>query len=66
MRVHKLAFAALAVTAALSLTACQDDTAGSAQGAPTTAPAATTGGSPSGGPASGAPAPGAPAPGAQA
>ncbi|MFE5588414.1 DUF4232 domain-containing protein [Kitasatospora sp. NPDC056531] len=52
MRVRKLAFAALAVAAALSLTACQDDETGTAQGAPT----ASTGASPSGGPAAGGPA----------
>ncbi|WP_431676170.1 DUF4232 domain-containing protein [Kitasatospora sp. KL5] len=60
MRVRKLAFATLAVAAALSLTACQDDGAGTAQGAPTAAPTASTGASPSGAPASGAPASGAP------
>ncbi|MCU7820241.1 DUF4232 domain-containing protein [Kitasatospora sp. DSM 101779] len=53
MRVRTLAIAALAVTAALSLTACQDDGTGSAQGAPTAAPTASTGATPSGGPASG-------------
>ncbi|MEV6207289.1 DUF4232 domain-containing protein [Kitasatospora sp. NPDC051914] len=56
MRVRKLAFATLAVAAALSLTACQDGEAGTAQGAPT----ASTGASASGAPASGAPASGAP------
>ncbi|AUY53719.1 DUF4232 domain-containing protein [Streptomyces sp. CB01881] len=60
MRVRKSAFAALAVTAALSLTACQDDGAGTAQGAPATAPTTSTGASPSGGPASGGPASGGP------
>lgn len=60
MRVRKLTFAALAVVAALSLAACQDDEAGSAQGAPTAAPTASTGVFPSGAPASGAPASGAP------
>ncbi|TYC66543.1 DUF4232 domain-containing protein [Streptomyces sp. CB01881] len=60
MRVRKLAFAALAVTAALSLTACQDDETSTAQGAPTAAPTASTGASPSGGPASGGPASGGP------
>ncbi|MFD8707163.1 DUF4232 domain-containing protein [Kitasatospora sp. NPDC059648] len=60
MRVRKLAFAALAVTAALSLTACQDDETGTAQGAPTAAastaaPTASTGTSPNGGPASSGP-----------
>ncbi|MFD9124184.1 DUF4232 domain-containing protein [Kitasatospora sp. NPDC059571] len=54
MRVRKLAFAALAVTAALSLTACQDDGTSTAAGAPT----APTGASPSGGPTSGGPASG--------
>ncbi|MEV8099473.1 DUF4232 domain-containing protein [Kitasatospora sp. NPDC085879] len=62
MRVRKLAFAALAVTAALSLTACQDDETGT-QGAPTAAPTASTGAFPSGGPASGGPASGGPASG---
>ncbi|WP_030271063.1 DUF4232 domain-containing protein [Streptomyces sp. NRRL B-24484] len=57
MRVRKLAFAALAVTAALSLTACQDDGADTAAGAPAT----STGAAPSGGPASGGAAPGGPA-----
>ncbi|GAA4983587.1 DUF4232 domain-containing protein [Kitasatospora paranensis] len=51
MHVRKLAFAALAVTAALSLTACQDDQAGTAAGAPT----ASTAVSPTGGPASDSP-----------
>ncbi|GJF33969.1 hypothetical protein KNE206_66690 [Kitasatospora sp. NE20-6] len=64
MRVRKLAFATLAVAAALSLAACQDDEAGTAQGAPPAAPTASTGASPSGAPASGAPASGAPASGA--
>ncbi|GAA2740225.1 DUF4232 domain-containing protein [Kitasatospora cinereorecta] len=59
MRVRKLAFAVLAVAAALSLTACQDDGTGTAQGAPT----ASTDSSPFGGPASGAPASGGPASG---
>ncbi|WP_369185778.1 DUF4232 domain-containing protein [Streptomyces sp. Y1] len=40
MRVRKFAFAALAVAAACSLAACQDDGTGSAQGAPTAAPTA--------------------------
>ncbi|MFJ9612011.1 DUF4232 domain-containing protein [Kitasatospora sp. NPDC101176] len=62
MRVHKLAFATLAVTAALSLTACQNDEPGTAQGAPTTAPAATTGAAPGGAPAPNGPASNAPAP----
>lgn len=61
---RKLTFAALAVAAALSLTACQDDGTGTAQGAPTTAPtaapAAATGGSSGGAPASGGPASSAP------
>nr|BFD95277.1 DUF4232 domain-containing protein [Kitasatospora sp. Xyl93] len=64
MRVRKLTFAALAVAAALSLTACQDDGTGTAQGAPTTAPtpapAASTGVSSGGAPASGGPASSAP------
>ncbi|MFF2045054.1 DUF4232 domain-containing protein [Kitasatospora sp. NPDC058170] len=66
MRVRKLAFAALAVAAALSLAACQDDEAGTAQGAPTgaaptgAAPTASTSASPSGAPSSGTPASGAP------
>ncbi|WP_371493531.1 DUF4232 domain-containing protein [Kitasatospora sp. NBC_00374] len=58
MRVSKLAFAVLAVAAALSLTACQDDETGTAQ-----AQTASTGASPSGGPASGGPASGGPASG---
>ncbi|MFB7618327.1 DUF4232 domain-containing protein [Kitasatospora sp. NPDC056181] len=68
MRVRKLAFAALAVTAALSLTACQDDETGTAQGAPTAAPttSTSTGASPSGGPASGGSASGGSASGAPA
>ncbi|MFJ1706884.1 hypothetical protein [Kitasatospora sp. NPDC088346] len=57
MRVRPLAFAALAVVAALSLTACQDDETGTAQGAPS----ASTGTTPGGGPASGGPASGGPA-----
>ncbi|MEU8464568.1 DUF4232 domain-containing protein [Streptomyces sp. NPDC029003] len=57
MRVHKLSFAALAVAAGLSLTACQNGDDGAAQGAP---PAAATASSPS------APAPSAPAPSAPA
>ncbi|MFC9329578.1 DUF4232 domain-containing protein [Kitasatospora sp. NPDC057015] len=61
MRVHKITLTALAVAAALSLTACQDDETGTAQGAPTAAPTAPTGASPSGGPATNAPATGAPA-----
>ncbi|MFJ3791363.1 DUF4232 domain-containing protein [Kitasatospora sp. NPDC090091] len=69
MRVRKSAFAVLAVAAALSLTACQDDETGTAQGAPTaapaTAPVAATG-APSGGPASGGPASGGPASGGPA
>ncbi|WP_354644724.1 DUF4232 domain-containing protein [Kitasatospora camelliae] len=60
MRVRKLAFATLAVTAALSLTACQDDGTGTAQGAPTAATTASSGASPSGAPASGGPASGGP------
>ncbi|MET9618997.1 DUF4232 domain-containing protein [Kitasatospora indigofera] len=56
MRVRKIAFAALAVAAAVSLTACQDGETGTAQGAPTAAPTVPTGASPSGGPASGGPA----------
>ncbi|AUG81389.1 hypothetical protein CFP65_6749 [Kitasatospora sp. MMS16-BH015] len=47
MRVRPLAFAALAATAALSLTACQDD----AKSAPQGAPAASTGATAFGGPA---------------
>ncbi|MGW4897712.1 DUF4232 domain-containing protein, partial [Kitasatospora sp. NPDC004240] len=66
MRVRKPAFAALAVAAALSLTACQDNETGPAQGAPTAAPTAPTGASPSGAPASGGPASGAPAAGGTA
>ncbi|MFI6449887.1 DUF4232 domain-containing protein [Kitasatospora sp. NPDC050543] len=60
MRVRKLAFAALAVVAALSLTACQDDATGTAQGAPIAAPTASTGALPSGGPTSSGPASGGP------
>ncbi|MFE2918105.1 DUF4232 domain-containing protein [Kitasatospora indigofera] len=66
MRVRKIAFAALAVAAAVSLTACQDGETGAAQGAPTAAPAVPTGASPSGGPASGGPASNAPATGGPA
>ncbi|GAA2812538.1 DUF4232 domain-containing protein [Kitasatospora aburaviensis] len=66
MRVRKPAFAALAVAAALSLTACQDDETGTAQGAPTAAPAASTSASPGGGPASGSPTSGGPAAGGPA
>ena len=62
MRVRKLAFATLAVAAALSLTACQDDETGTAQGVPPAAPTASSGGASSGGaPASGTPTGGAPA-----
>ncbi|MEE1783771.1 DUF4232 domain-containing protein [Streptomyces sp. SP17BM10] len=61
MRVRNLAFAALAVTAALSLTACQNDETDTAQGAPTTAPTASTGTIPTGGPASKGPATNGPA-----
>ncbi|MGA5821512.1 DUF4232 domain-containing protein [Kitasatospora sp. NPDC094028] len=63
MRVRKPAFAVLAVAAALSLTACQDDQAGSAQGAPTAAPTASTGAAPGGGPATGGAGKGTPASG---
>ena len=64
MRVRKLAFAVLAATAALSLTACQDDGTGTAQGAPgTSASASPGGGQASGGQASGGPASGGPASG---
>ncbi|GHE27353.1 hypothetical protein GCM10018781_79950 [Kitasatospora indigofera] len=66
MRVRKIAFAALAVAAAVSLTACQDGETGAAQGAPTAAPAVPTGASPGGGPASGGPASNAPASGGTA
>ncbi|MEU2628689.1 DUF4232 domain-containing protein [Kitasatospora sp. NPDC007106] len=67
MRVRKLAFAALAVTAALSLTACQDDGAGTAQGAPTASTGtASTGTASSGTAAGGLPASGGPASGGPA
>ncbi|MEU6971948.1 DUF4232 domain-containing protein [Kitasatospora aureofaciens] len=56
MRVHKIAFAVLAVSAALSLTACRNDDMDPVQGAPSAAPTASTGTAPSGGPASHAPA----------
>ncbi|MER5989024.1 DUF4232 domain-containing protein, partial [Streptomyces sp. NPDC001787] len=51
MRVHKLTFAALAVAASLSLTACQGDEDGTGQSAPSSASnaASTGGGSGSGG-----------------
>ncbi|MFB7053066.1 DUF4232 domain-containing protein [Streptomyces vinaceus] len=52
MRVHKLSFAALAVAAGLSLTACQSGDGGTAQGGPSSAPASSA---PSGGPGSGSP-----------
>ncbi|MFJ3218158.1 DUF4232 domain-containing protein [Kitasatospora sp. NPDC086801] len=54
MRVHKLTFAALAVAASLSLTACQGDDGGSAaQSKPSSAPSVSTASSPGGGSASG-------------
>ncbi|MEU4302338.1 DUF4232 domain-containing protein [Kitasatospora aureofaciens] len=56
MHARKLAFAALAVAAALSLTACQNDDTDTAQGTSTAAPTASTGTAPIGGPASNAPA----------
>ncbi|WP_406118794.1 DUF4232 domain-containing protein [Streptomyces sp. NBC_00989] len=43
MRVHKLTFAALAVVAGLSLTACQNDDAGAGQSDSSSAPAASSG-----------------------
>ncbi|MGW7412499.1 DUF4232 domain-containing protein [Streptomyces sp. NPDC054863] len=51
MRAHKLTFAALAVAAGLSLTACQNNEDGTGQSAPSSAPteASSTGGSGSGG-----------------
>ncbi|GAA4836806.1 DUF4232 domain-containing protein [Kitasatospora terrestris] len=49
MRVSKLAFAALAVAAALSLTACEDDEPGTAQGAPIATPTGSATASPTGG-----------------
>ncbi|MFF4298427.1 DUF4232 domain-containing protein [Streptomyces vinaceus] len=54
MRVHKLSFAALAVAAGLSLTACQSGDGGTAQGGPSSAPAPASS-APSGGPGSGSP-----------
>ncbi|MFG2949481.1 DUF4232 domain-containing protein [Streptomyces adustus] len=42
MRVHQLTFAALAVAAGLSLTACQSGTDGTGQSAPSSAPAASS------------------------
>ncbi|MFD7987182.1 DUF4232 domain-containing protein [Kitasatospora indigofera] len=66
MRVRKITFAALAVAAAVTLTACQDGETGAAQGAPTAAPAVPTGASPGGGTASGGPASNAPATGGPA
>ncbi|MEU8840389.1 DUF4232 domain-containing protein [Streptomyces roseus] len=56
MRVHKLTFAALAVAASLSLTACQNGDGGTEQGAPSSAStpsSASSPSSPSGGPSSG-------------
>ncbi|KDN82073.1 DUF4232 domain-containing protein [Kitasatospora cheerisanensis] len=55
MRVRKIALTALAVAAALSLTACQDEETGTAQGVPSGAPTASTGAVPGGGQVSGAP-----------
>ncbi|MEU8926895.1 DUF4232 domain-containing protein [Kitasatospora sp. NPDC048545] len=43
MRVHKLTFAALAVAAGLSLTACQNDDADTAQAKPSSAPTVSSG-----------------------
>ncbi|MEV6542077.1 DUF4232 domain-containing protein [Streptomyces sp. NPDC051665] len=43
MRVHKLTFAALAVAAGLSLTACQSDDANTGKGDPSSAPTASSG-----------------------
>ncbi|MFK0235624.1 DUF4232 domain-containing protein [Streptomyces vinaceus] len=54
MRVHKLSFAALAVAAGLSLTACQNGDGGTAQRGPSSAPAPVSS-APSGGPGSGSP-----------
>ncbi|MFK0223187.1 DUF4232 domain-containing protein [Streptomyces vinaceus] len=54
MRVHKLSFAALAVAAGLSLTACQSGDGGTAQGGPSSAPAPASS-APSGGPGPGSP-----------
>ncbi|MFD8598203.1 DUF4232 domain-containing protein [Kitasatospora sp. NPDC059646] len=59
MRVRNFALTALAVAAALSLTACQDEETGTAQGAPAAAPTTSAGASP-GGSASGGPAASAP------
>ncbi|MYT20350.1 DUF4232 domain-containing protein [Streptomyces sp. SID7760] len=56
MRVHKLTFAALAVAASLSLTACQNGDGGTEQGGPSSAStpsSASSPSSPSGGPSSG-------------
>ncbi|MEU9414990.1 DUF4232 domain-containing protein [Streptomyces sp. NPDC048272] len=57
MRVHKLTFAALAVAAGLTLTACQNGEDGAAQGgassAPPVSPAASAPASPGGGSSSG-------------
>ncbi|MEU9127997.1 DUF4232 domain-containing protein [Kitasatospora sp. NPDC048540] len=64
MRVRKFAFAVLAACAALTLSACQDDGSGTAQGAPAAAPTTATGASPGGGPASGGQASTGPASGA--
>ncbi|MEV7602730.1 DUF4232 domain-containing protein [Kitasatospora sp. NPDC089797] len=71
MRAHKLTFAALAVAAGLSLTACQNDDTGTDQAKPSTAPsaaatvpAAPTGAAP-GGKTAGGTAPGAATPGAK-
>jgi hypothetical protein len=48
MRVHKLTFAALAVAAGLSLTACQNGDDGTGQSAPSSAPTASSPGAGSG------------------
>ncbi|WP_189998753.1 DUF4232 domain-containing protein [Streptomyces vinaceus] len=55
MRVHKLGFAALAVAAGLSLTACQNGDGGTAQGGPSSAPAPVSSAPSGGGPGSGSP-----------
>ncbi|MGO4458099.1 DUF4232 domain-containing protein [Streptomyces sp. M-16] len=49
MRVHKLTFAALAVAAGFSLTACQNGDDGAAQSSPSSAASASVPSSPSGG-----------------
>ncbi|WP_369374253.1 DUF4232 domain-containing protein [Streptomyces sp. cg36] len=49
MRVHQLSFAALAIAAGLSLTACQSDDDGKARSDPSAASSASTGGAGTGG-----------------